>query len=89
MHLARLVSISRAEEIPEQFRGFVNFQANMEGHEVSEKEKVAMLVIEGTSCYVPVFLDRMKRIEDLELRLAEQQAEMPQDVRSLLEKNVS
>jgi len=74
LHLARLVSISRAEEIPEQFRGFVNFQANMEGHEVSEKEKVAMLVIEGTSCYVPVFLDRMKRIEDLELRLAEQQA---------------
>lgn len=89
MHLARLVSISRAEEIPEQFRGFVNFQANMEGHEVVEKEKVAMLVIEGTSCYVPVFLDRMKRIEDLELRLAEQEAEMPQDVRSLLERNIS
>jgi len=89
LHLARLVSISKAEEIPEQLRGFVNFQANMEGHEVSEKEKVAMLVIEGTSCYVPVFLDRIKRIEELEQRLVEQQAQMPQDVRSLLEKNIS
>ncbi len=89
MHRARLVSISKADEIPEHLRGFVNFQANLEGHDVSEKERVAMLVIDGTSCYVPVFLDRLKKIEELEKRLAEQQAEMPEDTRSLLEKSIS
>ena len=88
MHLARLVSISRVEEIPEQFRGFVDFHANLEGHDVSQKEKLAILVIEGTSCYVPVFLERMKGIEELERRLVAQQAEMPEDTRFALAKNV-
>jgi hypothetical protein len=88
LHLVRLVTISRADEMPEQFKGFVNFQANLEGHEVSKEEKVAILVIEGTSCYVPVFLDRMKGIEELEKRLAGQQAQMPEDTKSVLAKNV-
>lgn len=89
MQLARLVSISKAEEIPEQIKGFVNFQASLEGHEVSQKERVAILVIEGTSCYVPVFLDRMKTIEELERRLAAQQAKMPEDTRATLAMNIS
>jgi hypothetical protein len=89
LHHARLVSISKAEEIPEQFKGFVNFQANLEGHEVSKEEKVALLVIEGTSCYVPVFLDRMKSIKELERRLADQQAQMPEDTKLILAKNIA
>ncbi len=89
MYLARLVTISTVEQMPEQFQGFLNFQANLEGHEASKKEKVALLVIEGTSCYVPVFLDRLKEIREIEERLAEQQAEMNEETRSVLAKNMS
>jgi hypothetical protein len=89
VYLARLVTISRAEQIPEQFKGFLTFQADLEGHEISKKEKVALLVIEGTSCYVPVFLDRLKEIREIEERLAEQQAEMNEETRSVLAKDIS
>jgi hypothetical protein len=38
---------------------------------------------------VPFFLDRLKEIREIEERLAEQQAEMNEETRSVLAKNMS
>lgn len=89
MYVARLVSIARAEAIPEQFKGFVRFQSAIEGHDVEKGEKVAILVVEGTSCFVPVFLDRLRSLEELEGRLAAQQAQLSEDARSAVSKHLS
>lgn len=88
MYKAHLVSITAAESVPPNLKGFVTFQASLEDHEVQAREKVALLVIEGTSSYVVFFLGKVKDVEEIERRLREQQAEMTVETRAILEKNL-
>ncbi|MBC7108108.1 MAG: DUF749 family protein [Methanomassiliicoccales archaeon] len=88
MYKAHLVSITTAGSVPENLRGFVNFQAAYEGHDVDESEKVALLVIEGTASYVVIFLEREKSVEEIENRLALQKAEMTSDTRNAISRNI-
>jgi len=71
--------------VPEHLRGFVDLQARIEGRELEGDEQVALLVVEGTSSYVAVFLDA-KGVFDLEARLSEQNAGIaPADLARILE----
>lgn len=66
----------RVADVPAELTGFVKFQAEYEGRELTGEERVAILKVEGTACYIPVFLDGLLRIEDLEERLRAQEARM-------------
>jgi hypothetical protein len=84
MHVARLVAVTEVRNVPPDIRPFVDFRAAMEEREVDEGEKVAILVIEGTSSYIPVFLKDPVSLAELEERLAEQDAKLAADSRNAL-----
>lgn len=84
MHVARLLAVTEVRNVPPEIRPFVEFRAAVEEREVDEGEKVAILVIETTSCYIPVFLEDSESLAELEKRLADQDAKLATDSRDAL-----
>jgi hypothetical protein len=84
MHVARLLAITEVRNVPPEIRPFVDFRAAMEERELDDAEKVALLVIETTSCYIPVFLKDSESLAELEKRLADQDAKLTTDSRDAL-----
>ena len=76
MHKAHLIGVYTLREMPEELTGFVNFQAKLEKHELRMDERIALLVIVGTSSYVPLFVDTISDLTAAEKKLREQDAEM-------------
>ena len=89
MHVARLLAITEVRNVPPEIRPFVDFRAAMEERELDEAEKVALLVIETTSCYIPVFLKDSESLAELEKRLADQDAKLATDSRDALAPHLS
>ena len=89
MHVARLLAITEVRDVPPEIRPFVDFRAAMEERELDEAEKVALLVIETTSCYIPVFLKDSESLTELEKRLADQDAKLATDSRDALAPHLS
>ncbi len=89
MHVARLLAITEVRDVPPEIRPFVDFRAAMEERELDEAEKVALLVIETTSCYIPVFLKDSESLAELEKRLADQDAKLATDSRDALVPHLS
>ena len=88
MHVARLIAVTEVRNVPPEIRPFVEFRAAVEEREVDEEEKVAILVIETTSCYIPVFLKDPITMEELEKRLADQDAQLATDSRDALSQHM-
>ncbi|HIH00608.1 TPA: DUF749 family protein [Thermoplasmata archaeon] len=84
MHVARLLAVTEVRNVPPEIRPFVEFRAAVEERELADDEKVALLVIETTSCYIPVFLKEPESMEELEKRLADQDAQLTRDSRDAL-----
>jgi hypothetical protein len=84
MHLARLVAITEVRNVPPDIRPFVDFRAAVEERKLEDKELVAILNIDSTSCYIPVFLRDPVSISELERELANQDARMTSDTREAL-----
>jgi len=76
LHKAHLIGVYTLREMPEELTGFVNFQAKLEKHELRMDERIALLVIVGTSSYVPLFVDTISDLTAAEKKLREQDAEM-------------
>ena len=76
MHKAHLIGVYTLREMPEELTGFVNFQAKLEKHELRMDERIALLVIVGTSSYVPLFVETISDLTAAEKKLREQDAEM-------------
>ncbi len=89
MHVARLLAITEVRNVPPEIRPFVDFRAAMEERELDDAEKVALLVIETTSCYIPVFLKDSESLTELEKRLADQDAKLATDSRDALAPHLS
>ena len=89
MHVARLLAITEVRNVPPEIRPFVDFRAAMEERELDEAEKVALLIIETTSCYIPVFLNGSESLAELEKRLADQDAKLATDSRDALSPHLS
>jgi hypothetical protein len=70
--------------MPEELTGFVNFQAKLEKHELRMDERIALLVIVGTSSYVPVFVETIRDLLVVEKKLRDQDAEMDNVTRESL-----
>ena len=84
MHVARLLVITEVRSVPPEIRPFIEFRAAVEERELDEDEKVAVLVVETTTSYIPVFLKEPVSLEELEKRLAEQDAKLAADSRDVL-----
>ncbi len=77
MYRADLIAVTPAGSVPDDLRPFVEFKASLTKHELRRDQQVALFLIATTSCYIPVFLDKGKTVEDVKKELADQQAEMP------------
>jgi len=88
MHVARVMAITEVKNVPPDVRPFVEFKAAVENRNLTEDEKVAVLVIDTTTCYVPVFLRDPVSIELLEKELANQDAKLTPDSREALSRHL-
>jgi len=88
MHFARVLAITEVKNVPPDIRPFVEFKAAVEDRELSEDERVAVLIIDTTTCYVPVFLKNPVPIEQLEKELASQDAKLTPDSREALSRHM-
>jgi hypothetical protein len=84
MHVARLVAITELCNLPPDIRPFVEFKAMVEDRKLDEKEVVAVLNIDTTTCYVPVFLKDPPTMDRLEKELAQQDAKLSSDSKAAL-----
>ena len=88
MHVARIMAITEVRNVPPEIRPFVDFKAAVENRTLTEDEKVAVLVIDTTTCYVPVFLKNPAQLEQLENELASQDAKLTPDSRDALARHM-
>ena len=89
MHKAHLIGVYTLRDMPEELTGFVNFQAKLEKHELRMDERIALLVIVGTSSYVPVFVETISDLTAAEKKLRDQDAEMDNVTRESLIRVIS
>ena len=82
------MAVTEVRNVPPEIRPFVEFRAAIEERELEDDEKVALLVIETTSCYVPVFLKDPESLAELEKRLADQDAKLTADSRDALARHL-
>jgi len=84
MHIARLIAITEVRNVPPDIRPFVEFRAAVEERKLADDERVAILNIDTTSCYVPVFLKDPPTMADLEKYLETQDAKLTPDSKAAL-----
>jgi len=89
MHVARLVAITEWKNVPSEIRPFVEFRAAVEDRQLDEKELVAILNVETTTCYIPVFLRNPHTMEDIEKDLENQDAKLTLDSKEVLAKHLT
>jgi hypothetical protein len=88
MHVARLVAITEWRNVPSEMRPFVEFKAAVEERELDEKDLVAILNIDTTTCYIPVFLKDPHSMAEIEKDLENQDAKLTPDTKEVLAKHV-
>ena len=88
MHKANLVAITEVRNLPPDILPFVSFRADVEERELSQDELVAVLVIDTTTSYVPVFLKDPPSMKALEEMLAKQDAQLTGEAKAALSKHV-
>lgn len=88
MHKANLVAITEVKNVPPDIRPFVSFRADVEERELSEDELVAVLVIDTTTSYIPVFLKDPPTMASLEEMLARQDATLASEAKAALARHV-
>lgn len=88
MHKANLVAITEVRNVPPDILPFVSFRADVEGRELSQDELVAVLVIDTTTSYIPVFLRDPPSMRSLEEMLARQDAQLAAEARAALSRHL-
>ena len=88
MHIARLVAITEVGAVPPDIRPFVEFRAAVEDRKLDEKELVAILNIDTTTCFIPVFLREPPTIDSLEKELEKQDAKLTPDSKAALSRHL-
>ncbi len=88
MHKANLVAITEVRNLPPDILPFVSFRADVEERELSQDELVAVLVIDTTTSYIPVFLRDPPSMRSLEETLAKQEAQLTAEARAALSRHL-
>lgn len=84
VYTARLVTITEVKSVSQELLPFIRFRAMFENVELRENEKVAVLRIEGTDSFLPVFIERGKSMKALEQELKGLETEMDAKTRDAL-----
>jgi hypothetical protein len=88
MHTANLVMTVEVRDVPPDILPFVQFKAEVEGRKLEPTEKVCVLVIGSTTCYIPVFLNEPMSMADLEIMLERQDAQLSAAARYVLSRHL-
>jgi hypothetical protein len=88
MHVARLVAITEIRNVPPDMRPFVDFKAAVEDRTLEDMDRVAILNIDTTTSYVPVFLKDPPTMEELEKDLEKQDAKLAADSKAALARHL-
>ena len=88
MHVARLFAITELKNVPPDIRPFIDFKAAIEERVLEDMDIVAILNIDTTTCYVPVFLKDPPTMEDLEKDLEKQDAKLAADSKAALARHL-
>ncbi len=89
MHIARLVVITELKNVPPDMRPFVEFKAAVEERQLEDDEMVAVLVIDTTTSYIPVFLKPpLMTLAEVERQLAAQDAQLSADTKEILARHL-
>jgi hypothetical protein len=88
MHVARLVAITELKNVPPDIRPFVDFKAAFEERVLEDLDRVAILNIDTTTCYVPIFLKDPPTIGDVEKELEKQDAKLAADSKTALARHL-
>lgn len=88
MHKTNLVAITEVRNVPPDIRPFVSFRADVEERKLSEDELVAVLVIDTTTSYIPVFLKDPPTMAALEEMLARQDATLTSEAKAALARHI-
>lgn len=89
MHKANLVAITEVRNVPADIRPFISFRADVEERQITDDELVAVLVIDTTTSYIPVFLKDPPTMAALEEMLAKQDAALSSEARAALARHIS
>ena len=76
--------MAKFENITDKLKPFVHFHSGLDDIEVDEEDQIAMLQIEGTESYFPIFLKSKPTIEEIEEKLAKQDTKLNAEARKLL-----
>lgn len=88
MHKANLAVITEVKNVPPDIQPFVFFRAEVEGRKVDEDDLLAVLVIDTTTSYIPVFLKDPPSMKEIEEMLARQDAQLTAEARNALSRHV-
>jgi len=93
VHRADLIAITPVRSVPEEFLPFIEFKASLVKRELMPGQVVAIVMVESTSCYVPIFIDEETTIEAIVEELAAQDvtlsAPSEQTIRKYLEERTT
>ena len=84
VHIAKLITVTKLPNVPSHLMPFVQFHAQLEGIELEDNEKLAIIQIEGTQSYLAIFLDRSITMQDIESKLKAQDTKLNVEARNLL-----
>jgi hypothetical protein len=83
-YVASIADIKYLKDMPEEFLPYVSVKATIEGREIKNDERIAILNISSTTSYVAIFLDKGKKIEEVEKEVRESSAVLNADSRQIL-----
>jgi hypothetical protein len=88
-YIARLVTVAAYKNITNELKPFVDFQSNLQNVEISDEDKIAILQIETTDSYYPIFLKTNPTMKQVEEQLAKQKTKLNVDARNALLQYIS
>ncbi len=84
VYIAKIITVAKYKNITEKLKPFVNFHSGVEKLDISNEDEIAILQIEGTESYYPIFLKTKPTIEQIEARLEKLETKLNSDAKKLL-----
>jgi hypothetical protein len=68
---AHLIGVYAQGEMPEELAGFVSYHASRRNVALRKGERIAVLQAAGTSSYLPIFVERVSSMAEVEAAVLE------------------
>ena len=88
-YIAKFVTVAEYKNITDKLKPFVNFHSGLDNIEIADNDKIAILQIEGTQSYFPIFLKTNPTIKQVEAKLKKQETRLNSETKKLLLKYLS